>query len=103
MKSCLLVLIVSPELEEPLADWLLEREDIQSFTQQELRGFNRNHAAFSLEEQVTSRQKRVMFHVESTETRAQALVSALCTDLPSAASQTWVIPLLSPAVEVSPW
>lgn len=99
MKSCLLVLIVNPELEEPLADWLLEREDIKHFTQQEVRGFNRNHAGFSLEEQVTSRQKRVMFHVELSETRAQALVSELRTELPSATSQVLLIPLLSLAMQ----
>ncbi|MFZ0255109.1 MAG: DUF3240 family protein [Gammaproteobacteria bacterium] len=99
MKPCLLVLIVAPELEEPLADWLLEREDIKNFTQQEIRGFNRDHAEFSLEEQVTSRQQRVMFHVQTTETRAQALVSELRTALPSAASQVLLIPLLSPALQ----
>lgn len=100
METCLLVLIVSPELEEPLADWLLEREDITGFTQQESRGFSANHAGFSLQEQVTSRQKRVMFHVQTTEAEAQTLVSELRSVLPHAASQVWIIPLLSLAPQL---
>nr|MBS0022406.1 DUF3240 family protein [Gammaproteobacteria bacterium] len=99
MRSCLLVLIVAPELEEPLADWLLEREDIRNFTRQAIHGLNREHGEFSLEEQVTSRQKRVMFHVQTSETRARALVAKLRTQLPSAARQVWLIPLLSLPLE----
>jgi hypothetical protein len=92
---CLLVFVVTPELEEPVVDWLLAQERLVSFTQQEIRGFNRNHANFSLVEQVTGRQKRIMFHVRTTEIEGRDLLVGLCDGFPGKAIESYMIPLLA--------
>lgn len=94
-KPCLLVIVVTPELEEPVVDWLLEQERIASFSQQEIRGFNRNHADFSLVEQITGRQKRLMFHVQTTETYGRSITESLRNVLADADMESYMIPLLA--------
>ena len=71
--ACLLVLIVAPEIQEALVDWLLAHEEIPTFSEQDIRGHSREHGSFSLVEQVTGRQRRVMIHIQTTENNAQEI------------------------------
>jgi len=93
-KACLLVLIVAPEIQEALVDWLLAREEIFTFSEQDIRGHSREHGAFSLVEQVTGRQRRVMFHIQTTENNAQEILSTLADEFPRCGLNYWLIPML---------
>jgi hypothetical protein len=93
-KACLLVLVAAPEVEETVADWLLAHQEVLGFTEQMIRGYNREHGSFSITEQVTGWQKRVMFHVQTTERNVQALLNQLKEDLTGCELQYWVMPLL---------
>lgn len=94
MGAVLLILIAPPELEESLVDWLLAREEISGFTGQPAYGHSRSHGGFSLVEQVTGRQRRVMYQVQTDEPTARSLLEALRRDLAGAGLRYWLAPLL---------
>jgi hypothetical protein len=94
VKDCLLILIVDQELEDTIVDLLLTRAEISTFTQQEVRSFSRDHANFSVVEQVTGRQRRLMFQVRTSEHTAGGLLRDLRRDLPGAEIESWLMPLL---------
>jgi hypothetical protein len=95
MSEVILMLVVPPELEETVIDWLLAREEISGFTGQTVYGHSREHGGFSLVEQVTGRQRRVMFQVQTDETTARALLAALGGDLSGAGIRYWVVPVVA--------
>ncbi|MEA3413329.1 MAG: DUF3240 family protein [Pseudomonadota bacterium] len=95
MNACLLVLIVNQELEDSIVDLLLARDEIPSFTQQEVRSFSRDHAGFSLVEQVAGRRDRLMFQIRTSESTARELLKGLRRDLPGVHVESWLMPLLN--------
>lgn len=94
MNGVLLVLVAAPELEETLVDWLLGRNEISGFTGQRVEGRSRDHGAFSLVEQVTGRQDRIMYYVQTEESTARGLIEALASDLRNCNLRYWMIPLI---------
>jgi hypothetical protein len=94
MTDVLLVLIAPPELEEPLIDWLLERDAISGFTGLPAYGHSRNHGRYSLLEQVSGRQRRAIFQVQAETDEAQSLLGALRTEFSGTGLHYWVLPLI---------
>jgi hypothetical protein len=74
MESCVLTLFAPPALEETLVDWLLENERIHGFSSTEAYGHGENQAGMSLLEQVTGRQRRVQFLVQTDRETAEDLI-----------------------------
>jgi hypothetical protein len=78
----LLILIVSPSLEEVLVDILLQHTAISGFTTSNVSGYGTGHSAnhgegavkLSLVEQVTGRQQRVQFMMHASLADLQHLV-----------------------------
>lgn len=69
--ECLLTIFAPPALEETLVDWLLEEERIRGFSTSEMFGHGERESGMTLLEQVTGRQRRVQFLVQTdTETAA---------------------------------
>ncbi len=93
MNKALLILVVAPENEETLVDWLLAHDQIAGFTGYRGFGHSVEHGRFSLAEQVTGRQDRVMFHVETDAATAGALVQGLRGDLSGVPVRYWQVPL----------
>lgn len=77
MELCLLVIYAPPALEESLVDWLLENETVPGFSTTEAYGHGQRQSAMSLLEQVTGRQRRVQFMIETGRETALALVAGL--------------------------
>lgn len=94
MNPVLLILIAPPELEESLVDWLLARDELSGFTGQPAFGHSRAHGGFSLVEQVTGRQRRITYHVQTDEQTARTLLAALRADLAGAGIRYWLQPLI---------
>ena len=72
----LLVLNLTPELEEDLVDFLLAREEVEGFTSFELRGHG-EHENLSVAEQVSGRRRRLQFEIRLQREAVDALLDAL--------------------------
>lgn len=97
MDAVLLILIMPPEVEESFVDWLLARSEISGFTGQPVYGHSRAHGDFSLIEQVTGRQRRAMYQVQTDEATARVLINDLRSDFAAAGVHYWIMPLLEAA------
>ena len=93
MTPALLILVAAPESEETVIDWLLAQASIGGFTGYRGFGHSVEHGRFSLAEQVTGRQDRVMFHVETDTAAAALLLERLREDLAGVGLRYWLVPL----------
>jgi hypothetical protein len=81
--QALLILLVTPKLEEVLVDFLLQQTAISGFTTTPASGHGTSHGAghstlkLSLVEQVTGRQRRVQIMLHATLPVMQELIAAL--------------------------
>lgn len=76
----LLVLNLSPELEEDMVDYLLAQEDVGGFTSYHARGHG-HHTDMSLAEQVSGRRKRLQFEIFTEENRIAELLAGLADNV----------------------
>jgi hypothetical protein len=72
-----ITLNVAPSLEERVVDWLLDRDAAVGFTSYAAYGHGARHAALSLAEQVSGRQRRVEFRVELPEAALDEFLAEL--------------------------
>ncbi|MCC6764049.1 MAG: DUF3240 family protein [Deltaproteobacteria bacterium] len=94
MEDCLLVLFAAPELEEPLIDWLLEREDVPGFGTQRIAGHGTSPASLRLAEQVAGRRPRLRVEIALSRENAPALLEALRREFGGSGLHYWVLPFL---------
>lgn len=94
MKECLLVVIISPKLEEEMVDWLLEREDLSGFSSMPIDSHGSGTAEMNIAEQVTGRQRKIMFHVYGMEDTMPALVDELKNRFKKTGTHYWIMPLI---------
>jgi hypothetical protein len=90
---CLVMLFATPALEESLVDWLLENESISGFSTTESHGHGQRASSMSLFEQVTGRQRRIQFLIETDQSLASLLLQSLKLSFPGL--HFMVIPVLS--------
>ena len=94
MNECLLVIVATPAVEETLVDWLLGRSELSGFSSVRIDGHGTRPSALSLAEQVTGRQRKVMFHAHTDCEQVKVLVDALKEAFHGAGLHYWVMPLL---------
>lgn len=94
MSECLLVIVVTPAIEESLVDWLLERSEISGFSSTRVDGHGSRHSDLSLAEQVAGRQHKVMFNVHAECALLHALLDELKPAFSGAGLHYWLMPLL---------
>ncbi|HEY0635038.1 MAG TPA: DUF3240 family protein [Gammaproteobacteria bacterium] len=94
MSECLLVIVATPAIEESLVDWLLERREISGFSSSRIDGHGSRQSELSLAEQVTGRQRKVMFHIHADCEQARTLLDALKQAFSGAGLHYWMMPLL---------
>jgi len=94
MSECLLVIIATPSIEESVVDWLLERKEISGFSSTRIDGHGSRHSDLSLAEQVTGRQRKVMFHVHAECEQSRLLLTDLKQAFSGAGLHYWLMPLL---------
>lgn len=92
-EQCLLVLIAPPQLEEPLVDFLLERDAFSGFSLQRIDG-SPAHGALTQAEQVTGRKRQVMFHVHAGCSGVRGLVAQLGERFGGAGLHYWILPVI---------
>lgn len=93
MNQYLIYLICTPDMEEPMVDWLLERPDISGFTSLPARGHGSSSHAMSLAEQVAGRRRQTLFMIQSDEESAYALVEAVREEFSGSGLHYWMLPL----------
>ncbi len=76
----LLVLNISPELEEDLVDYLLGLEGVEGFTSYQVFGHG-EHGTLSLREQVTGRRRRMQYEIMLPEDGVAGLLKGLREDV----------------------
>ena len=94
MKECLLVIVTTPAVEETLVDWLLERPELSGFSSGRIDGHGSRQSDLTLAEQVTGRQRKLMFHVHTDCDQVKVLVDALKQSFQGAGLHYWVMPLM---------
>lgn len=93
-EQCLLSIVITPAVEETLVDWLLERNELSGFSSHPIDGHGSRPGDLSLAEQVTGRQRKILFTVHTGCDRMGVLVEALKQDFPGAGLHYWIVPLL---------
>lgn len=90
--SMLLTLIVIPELEESVTDWLLMHQQIQGFTTHAASGHGSQHA-LTTAEQVSGKRKQVMFWIEIPTAHRETILTALKRDFNGQSIHYWLMPI----------
>jgi hypothetical protein len=94
MQECLLAIILTPALEEDLVDWLLGQEHLSGFSSMPISGHGTGQTALSIAEQVTGRQRKVMFHVHGSESILRDVLADLKVNFKGTGIHYWLMPLL---------
>lgn len=93
MERCMLMLYVPPAIEESIVDWLLERELLEGFSSAEVYGHGARQTGMSLLEQVTGRQRRVLFQIETSAAVMHGLIAALREQFAGTGLHYMVVPV----------
>ncbi|NOX68828.1 MAG: DUF3240 domain-containing protein [Gammaproteobacteria bacterium] len=92
--EALVTLNVPPELEEPIVDWLLAREDSTGFTSVPVYGHSTRHDDLSPVEQVSGRQRRQQFQIQIRADGVEAFIDSIRESFGVAGIHFWVLPLI---------
>ncbi|MCF7991204.1 MAG: DUF3240 family protein [Thiohalocapsa sp.] len=93
MSDCLLHLIVSPQVEDALSEWLLEREDVPGFSSTPVSGHGSSEQSMTLAEQVAGRSRRVMFFMHLPAQTAAQLLDDLRHAFAGSGLHYWLLPV----------
>jgi hypothetical protein len=93
MADCLLNLIVPPQIEDAVAEWLLERDDVPGFSSMPVAGHGSSEKSMTLAEQVAGRSRRVMFVTHVPSATVQVLLADLRSAFPASGLHYWVLPV----------
>lgn len=90
--TALLVLNITPELEEDLVDYLLSREEVGGFTSYPVHGHG-EQSRLSIAEQVAGRRKRVQFEILLLEHHVDVVIAGLAEEV-GKGIHYWQLPVM---------
>jgi nitrogen regulatory protein PII len=90
--NVLLVLNITPELEEELVDYLLSLEEVGGFTSYPVHGHG-EQGRLSIAEQVSGRRKRVQFEILLPEQQVDNLIAGLAEEV-GKGIHYWQLPVM---------
>lgn len=90
MDECLLVLIVTPAIENAVVDWLLDNDDIAGFSSAPINGHGVSEHSLTPAEQVAGRQKQIMFQMHVSDTAAEKIIDAARRTFSGSGIHYWV-------------
>lgn len=93
-ENCLLNLVVSPEVEDSVTDWLLEQAAVSGFSSAAIAGHGSSEHSMSIGEQVAGRRRQVLFQLHLSCAEARALVAAVKTEFRGSGMHYWLLPVL---------
>jgi len=89
----LLTLVISPEVEDAVIDWLLETEEVAGFTSYPVSGHGTSIHALSPAEQVTGRRRQVLIQTWLPQEHGEAVVEGLEQAFHGSGMHYWLAPL----------
>lgn len=95
MEQRLLVMIVTPSIENAVVDWLLEREDIKGFSSMTVSGHGSSAHSLTAAEQVAGRRRHVMFHLHLSDDVARQVIEEVQQAFSGSGMHYWLMPLLA--------
>ena len=93
-ENCLLNLVVSPEVEDPVSDWLLARPGVSGFSSHAIAGHGSSEHSMTLAEQVAGRRRQVLFQLHLPCTEARAMLEAIKVEFHGSGMHYWLLPIL---------
>jgi hypothetical protein len=93
-ESCLFNLVVTPEVEDAVTDWLLERDEVAGFSSYPVAGHGTSVHAMSLAEQVAGRRRQVLFQWHMPLPDARVVLAAIKQDFGGSGMHFWLLPVL---------
>jgi len=91
--DALVTLNAPPDLEEPIVDWLLARENSTGFTSFPVYGHSTSHDGLSPIEQVSGRRRRQQFQIQIPADEVSSLIDSIRQAFGAAGIHCWVQPL----------
>lgn len=91
----LLSLVVSPLIEDAVVDLLLEHDTVSGFTSYPINGHGASIHSLSPAEQVSGRQRQILFQSYVTQAAVEALLSQLQTTFSGSGIHYWITPLMA--------
>lgn len=91
---CLLSLVVAPEVEDSVSDWLLAQPDLSGFSSHPVSGHGSSQHAMSLAEQVAGRRRQVLFQMHLPTPHAQRLLEQVKRQFNGSGMHYWLLPLI---------
>lgn len=90
----LLTLLLSPELEDAVVDWLLGSKSVGGFSSHGVSGHSSRLEGMSLKEQVAGRTRRVCFEVQLARGALGETLAGLREVFADSGMHYWVVPVL---------
>ncbi len=91
----LLSLVVAPEIEDTIVDWLMQRQEVGGFSSYPVNGHGSSIHAMTSLEQVAGRQRKILFKIGLPEASVKTLLESLWEDFRGADLHYWQVPLLA--------
>jgi len=94
-ENCLLNLVVSPQAESAVTDWLLARDDIPGFSTLAIAGHGSSEHAMTLAEQVAGKRRQVMFKLLLPCADANRVLEAIQRQFAGSGMHYWLQPVIA--------
>lgn len=91
---CLINLVVSPEAESAVTDWLLSLDSVSGFSSHAIAGHGSSEHAMTLAEQVAGKRRQVLFQLHLPCNDARALIELVKTRFAGSGMHFWLQPVL---------
>lgn len=89
----LLNLVISPEIEDAMVDWLLLDERIDGFTSLPVSGHGSSIHALSTAEQVAGRRRQLLLQIVLPSDLSDPVIRAISRDFGGSGMHYWALPL----------
>lgn len=93
-ENCLLNLVVTPEVEDAVTDWLLEYPTVSGFTSYSISGHGSSEQRMTLAEQVAGWCRQQLFQLHLPRVDAQALLSDIKQVFRGSGMHYWLLPVI---------
>jgi len=93
-ENCLLNLVVSPEVEDTVTDWLLAHVAVGGFSSHPISGHGSSEHSMTLAEQVAGRRRQVLFQMHLSCAAARTLLEGIKSDFHGSGMHYWLLPIL---------
>jgi hypothetical protein len=93
MEQSLLLLVVSPDMEPIMIDWLLQNRSVTRFYSESVFDYGHDHRTLNLTEQVEGRQRQIQFRVPLPTAVAASVLEDLQSAFAGSGIVYWLLPL----------